>query len=353
MFCCNWGTKSPAQKHKDKRSKAIDSTLIREKHASNKTCKLLFLGSGESGKSTFFRQMRICHGKGYPEEELRNFTPIVYSNTVQCMKTLVEQAKRMPGCMHHDSVKQAAEFIASLDVGSEINADVANAVESLWKDEGVRRAWEQRSKFQIFDSASYFFKNVHQFENDDYVPSVDDMLRCRVRTSGIVEETFMIEEAQFHVVDVGGQRNERKKWIHCFENVTAVAFVASISEFDQVCIEDGTTNRLDESLTVFSDLVNNPWFKETAIILFLNKKDLLVDKLQRVRFADFFHEYEGDNSYQSVKEHLKNMFLEKALNHHVYTHFTCATDDTPQLQKLFTSVKNIVVETSLKEGGFF
>lgn len=352
MFCCGL-SKSPVQKYKTKRSKEIDGKLNRDKNASHKTCKLLFLGSGESGKSTFFRQMRICHGKGYPEEELRNFTPIVYSNTVQCMRTLVEQSQRLPGCHYDSSLQQEADFILSLDIGSEINEDVASAVAALWKDRGIQHAWEQRSKFQIFDSASYFFDNVQSFEHDDYVPSVDDMLRCRVRTSGIVEETFMIEEAKFHVVDVGGQRNERKKWIHCFENVTAVAFVASISEFDQLCIEDGITNRLDESLTVFADLVNNNWFKETAIILFLNKKDLLVEKLQRVRFADHHPDYQGDNSYQSVKEHLKNMFLAKAVDHHVYTHFTCATDETPQLQKLFLSVKNIVVETSLKEGGFF
>jgi hypothetical protein len=34
----------------------------------------------------------------------------------------------------------------------------------------------------------------------------------------------------------GGQRNERRKWIHCFENVTAVIFVAALSEYDQVCL---------------------------------------------------------------------------------------------------------------------
>lgn len=40
--------------------------------------------------------------------------------------------------------------------------------------------------------------------------------------------------------DVGGQRSERKKWMHCFENVTAVVFLAAISEYDQVLVEDET-----------------------------------------------------------------------------------------------------------------
>lgn len=38
--------------------------------------------------------------------------------------------------------------------------------------------------------------------------------------------------------DLGGQRSERKKWIHCFENVTAIIFMVALSEFDQVLIED-------------------------------------------------------------------------------------------------------------------
>jgi len=77
---------------------------------------------------------------------------------------------------------------------------------------------------------------------------------------------------------VGGQRNERKKWIHCFENVTAVLFVGVLSEYDQVLYEDATVNRMVETLVLFEDACNSHWFKKTAIILFLNKRDLFVEK---------------------------------------------------------------------------
>ena len=66
------------------------------------------------------------------------------------------------------------------------------------------------------------------------VCTIEDILRSRVRTTGIVETSFVIEGHTFHMFDVGGQRNERKKWIHCFENVTCVIFVAALSEYDQV-----------------------------------------------------------------------------------------------------------------------
>lgn len=59
-----------------------------------------------------------------------------------------------------------------------------------------------------------------------------------MKTTGITETTFRIGDLNYKLFDVGGQRSERKKWIHCFENVTAIVFMAAISEYDQVLVED-------------------------------------------------------------------------------------------------------------------
>ena len=68
------------------------------------------------------------------------------------------------------------------------------------------------------------------------MPTEQDVLRARVRTTGIVQQNFQIKDKKYTMFDVGGQRNERRKWIHCFDNVTAVIFVTAISEYDQVRI---------------------------------------------------------------------------------------------------------------------
>lgn len=68
--------------------------------------------------------------------------------------------------------------------------------------------------------------------------------------------SFAIDDHKFMMVDVGGQRNERKKWIHCFESVTAVIFVVAVSEYDQVLFEDQTTNRMMEALNLFDEVRN-------------------------------------------------------------------------------------------------
>ena len=95
--------------------------------------------------------------------------------------------------------------------------------------------WDRRNEYQIIESVQYYFNKIDEIKQPDYVPTQNDVLMARVRTSGIVTERYTIDNTTFEMYDVGGQRNERKKWIHCFEGVTAVIFVAAISEYDQAC----------------------------------------------------------------------------------------------------------------------
>lgn len=93
--------------------------------------------------------------------------------------------------------------------------------------------------------------------------------------------------------DVGGQRSERKKWIHCFENVTTILFLVAISEYDQLLFEDETVNRMQEALTLFDSICNSRWFIKTSIILFLNKIDRFKEKLPASPMKNYFPDYEG------------------------------------------------------------
>ena len=59
----------------------------------------------------------------------------------------------------------------------------------------------------------------------------------------VANSVLQSKELKFELVDVGGQRSERRKWIQCFDNVTAVLFIISLSDFNQVLAEDEFTNR--------------------------------------------------------------------------------------------------------------
>ena len=154
--------------------------------------------------------------------------------------------------------------------------------------------------------------------------------------------------------DVGGQRNERKKWIHCFDNVTAVIFVAAVSEYDQVLYEDNTQNRMEEALNLFEEICNSRWFTETSMILFLNKCDLFEKKFYEVPMNDFFPDYAGGIDITKGYEYILNKFLSKNQSQEqkkIYHHITCATN-TDNVRAVFNACKDIILKNNLKGSGF-
>ena len=71
-------------------------------------------------------------------------------------------------------------------------------IETLWKDTGIQETFKLRDKeFQLNDSAAYFFDNIHRFKEDSYVPTQDDVLRARVRSTGIEEAEFEFSDMCF------------------------------------------------------------------------------------------------------------------------------------------------------------
>jgi len=131
-----------------------------------------------------------------------------------------------------------------------------------------------------------------------------------------------------------------------------VLFVAAISEYDQVLYEDENTNRIVEALNLFEEICNSRWFRETSMILFLNKRDLFLEKVKRVPLNVAFPDYQGDDSYEAGIEFLQDQFESRNRNpdKQVYTHVTCATDTT-NVAAVFNAVKDIIIRKSLNEAG--
>lgn len=95
---------------------------------------------------------------------------------------------------------------------------------------------------------SSFVNDIDRIWADDYIPSDQDLLRSRLRTTGITETIFDLGQLTYRMFDVGGQRSERKKWIHCFENVNCLLFLVAISGYDQCLVEDKDGVRRDANM---------------------------------------------------------------------------------------------------------
>ncbi len=85
--------------------------------------------------------------------------------------------------------------------------------------------------------------------------------------------------------------SERKKWAHCFEDVTAIIFVVAMDGYDMKLYEDENVNRIQEARKLFDDIVNSKWFQSTNIVLFLNKSDLFAEKIKTVDLKVCFSDY--------------------------------------------------------------
>ena len=111
------------------------------------------------------------------------------------------------------------------------------------------------------------------------MPTELDVLHARIKTTGIIEPEYDVGQQHVFVYHMGGQRNERRKWPYCFEGSPAVLFVVAVSEFNQMLYKDETQNCMTEALDLFGEIVNSRWFQYSAIVLLLNKADLLQEKL--------------------------------------------------------------------------
>jgi GTPase SAR1 family protein len=316
-----------------------------------KEIKLLLLGAGESGKSTLFKQMKIIHHNGYSQDECMVYKDIIRSNILQSMKALIAATHKFNIAIDDPENRARASKVNEFDQNALLNISkiytpqLGQELEALWKDKGIQAVYQLRSNFQLLDSTEYFFSHISRISVQDYVPTEQDVLRCRVKTTGIVETEFDFAGFKFRLFDVGGQRNERKKWIHCFDNVTAVIFVTSLSEYDQKCYEDDSTLRMKESLVLFDEICNSRYFQDTPIMLFFNKLDLFREKIKKIDLSTCFEDYTDGCDYDKALKFIQNAFL--SLNREegktIYCHFTCATDtDNIKVRRQLLCFANIL-----------
>lgn len=226
-----------------------------------------------------------------------------------------------------------------------------NDIRTLWENPVVRALISKR-KLKLDEWSEFFLNNIARVSARNYVPTTDDILHARIQTMGVAEHIFDVEihgkPVTWHLYDVGGARGQRHTWVPYFDDANAIIFVSPISAFDQYLEEDPRTNRIDDSLQLFTQICSNPLLKSVHLVLFLNKTDILRTKLERgLRVSKYILSY-GDrpNEYEPVVNYFRAHFLQvhKRNNENrrvLYTHLTNVTD-TKATQSIIENVRDSI-----------
>uniref|UniRef100_A0A3B4G3P3 Guanine nucleotide-binding protein G(s) subunit alpha n=1 Tax=Pundamilia nyererei TaxID=303518 RepID=A0A3B4G3P3_9CICH len=370
---CLGNSKTEDQRNEEKAqreaNKKIEKQLQKDKQIYRATHRLLLLGAGESGKSTIVKQMRILHVNGFNAEEKKQKIHDIKNNIKEAIETIVAAMNTLtPPCQLACPENQSRiDYVLNLVNQKDFDfPTVSSTVLHL-------RSLTFKCSFFSFCFHSnllicVFLDRIDVVRQNDYTPTDQDLLRCRVLTSGIFETRFQIDKVNFHMFDVGGQRDERRKWIQCFNDVTAIIFVVASSSYNMVIREDNQTNRLQEALNLFKNIWNNRWLRTISVILFLNKQDLLAEKVLagKSKIEEYFPEFARyttpddaipepgeDPRVTRAKYFIRDEFLRISTasgdgRHYCYPHFTCAVD-TENIRRVFNDCRDIIQRMHLRQ----
>lgn len=376
-------TKIEAVTQEEADERAQDADIRRkielEAKSERKVQKLLLLGAGESGKSTIFKQIKVLFQTGFSELEQSTYVHVIHANVFQSIRTLLIGCKEFAESGEENASKyvlqpenqEFGEKLAEIDNPDEfppLNDETALKVQSCWEDPAVQAAFIRGNELQIPDCTHFFLKNVLRLAAQDYTPSQEDILFARQQTTGIVETEFSpsIEPgkkvSRYKLFDVGGQRNERRKWMHLFDGVTAIIFCAALSEYDQTLLEDEKKNRMMETKELFDWLLKQPWFANTSFLVFLNKYDIFQEKALKVPLSvcDWFQDYKAittsseeiEHAYTFVEQKFQEIYEENTSSSNIDRLFrvyrTTAIDKTI-IKKTFDLVDEILTLKRLRD----
>uniref|UniRef100_A0A7N0U6U7 Guanine nucleotide-binding protein alpha subunit n=1 Tax=Kalanchoe fedtschenkoi TaxID=63787 RepID=A0A7N0U6U7_KALFE len=354
----------------------IEQETMAEKHIQ----KILLLGIGESGKSTIFKQIKLLFQTGFDEVELKSYIPVIHANVYQTIKMLYDGSKELS-----ENEKDSSIYIVSSgneEIGEKLSEiggrldypcldkELARDIRTLWRDPAIQETCSRSSELQLPDCTNYFMENLERLSEENYVPTKDDVLYARVQTTGAVEIQFSpVGENKksgevYRLFDVGGQKNERRKWIHLFEGVSAVILCAAISEYDQTLFEDEHKNRLMETKELFGWILKQPCFEKTSFMVFLNKFDIFEKKVLKVplNVCEWFKDYqpvttgkqEVENAYEFVKKKFEELYFHSTSPEcvdRVFKIYRTSALDQKLVKKTFKLVDETLRRRNLFEAG--
>jgi len=330
------------------------------KHSKSSKAKRLFrvlvLGAAGCGKTTFTKQMRIIYHGGFTKDEQENFKTVLLQNIVTGMQDLVRLADKREFAIDPANRKVARRLLEPTTVMERgFNTEFLGRIKDLWEDNSIQQVWKDEKELRLNATGfAYFMENLERCTAPNFIPSNDDILHARQRTTGSNRVEFTKDKFKWELVDVGGQLPERKKWEPIIdEGCNAVIFLAGMDEYNVMSTEDLSKTKLKAAIDIFEETMTSNRLIGVSKVLFLNKVDLFEKKLATLEgFKEFktcFPQYDGTENYAEACDFMIDLFREclpNDLGIKIHAHVTCALD-TSAIGAVFDAVKDHIFMTRL------
>ncbi|KAJ3030930.1 UNVERIFIED_CONTAM: Guanine nucleotide-binding protein G(i) subunit alpha-2 [Siphonaria sp. JEL0065] len=282
-------------------SDQIDADLRRESIAKQKAPKgpkLILLGSGDSGKSTVLKQLKILRGGGFTDDERHEFKLRVWSNIVDTIKLLVSALDTLQIDLGSADLKADADAIQQFVLDKELPENIVESIRKLWNDSGIQSGVKRANELPEFVyTAEFYMNDLERHTKSYYVPT---------------------DEAPYFADDL-----------------SAIIFIAALSSYDQTLLEDPTINRMEDAISLFASV------------------DLLQKKIESGMspVEKYFPDYVPCD-YKETGNWFKQKFHDqkKSKTKTIYTHFTTGTD-TKNMDAIISAVQDIVLKSTLSNAG--
>eukprot|EP01124_Arcella_intermedia_P019343 TRINITY_DN26656_c0_g1_i1.p1 TRINITY_DN26656_c0_g1~~TRINITY_DN26656_c0_g1_i1.p1 ORF type:complete len:347 (+),score=69.49 TRINITY_DN26656_c0_g1_i1:577-1617(+) len=325
--------------------------------ASN-TIKILCLGVGGCGKTTFLKQIKIIYQQKWDESELDNFKKVIRGNYINGMQDVLDVAKRFGIALNPENEDKARILASWRARTADLGPEQITILKDLWADPAVQEVVKTHVEKLTVTHLAYFWDHLDRISKDDYMPEDEDIVRARLRTAGASTVSVCVDKRWFEFMDVGGQKPERIKWEQLFKehSFSSIIYFVAADEFD---VEDEEKEfdrtKMEISRFIFREILTFDSIpSDIPIILFLNREDLFEARIKDPAgfkaFKTTFPDYKGNNTKEQGLAFIKEMFLpnakDKATTHPLVCHYTCALDRNG-LFVIWKTVQQLILQRML------
>ncbi|CAJ0573841.1 unnamed protein product, partial [Mesorhabditis spiculigera] len=337
------------------RHREIEDYLTECRSNDRTLMKILLLGGPACGKSTIFKQMRIIHKGGFKEiGELAFFAELIFRNIRTAYEQLCSGA-RMLGISTMSIMNTVAMISDFFDEADDENVqtvclELGNMLATFWASPCIQAVYAERHRLFLIDSTKYFFDNIKRIADPNYVPTQDDILHSREPTTTITFNTFQYRSVSLRLIDVGGQKSQRRKWLHLFDDVRVVLFIVDLTVYARDA-RDEDIGSMEQSKALFRDIATNKVLRRSMFLLFLNKVDLFKELLKTYPFRRCFPSYQGSDNIEEVGEFLFELFKKAARPRRSLIPYLTTATNTENIKHVFDASMESVFKQSVRATG--